>query len=73
MTTKTIEPSMTVNDVLLRHPATAAVFKAYHIDACCGGAVALESVARRHAIDLDALITALECADETTCESRATS
>jgi MarR family transcriptional regulator, lower aerobic nicotinate degradation pathway regulator len=55
-----IEPGATVNEVLLRHPELAPVFKTYSIDTCCGGAVALESVARRHGIDIEALLTALE-------------
>ena len=55
-----IEPRATVNEVLLRHPELASVFKTYSIDTCCGGAVALESVAARHGIDLEALLTALE-------------
>jgi iron-sulfur cluster repair protein YtfE (RIC family) len=55
-----IEPRATVNDVLLRHPELAPVFKKYSIDTCCGGAMPLESVASRHGIDLDALLTALE-------------
>ncbi|HMA23021.1 MAG TPA: DUF542 domain-containing protein, partial [Gemmatimonadaceae bacterium] len=51
---------LTVNEVLLRHPETAAVFNTSGIDSCCGGSVPLESVAQRHGIDLDALLAALE-------------
>jgi regulator of cell morphogenesis and NO signaling len=55
-----IEPHLTVNDVLLRYPETTTVFDEFRIDACCGGAVPLETVASRHGIDLDALLGALE-------------
>lgn len=60
MTHRLIEPHLTVNEVLLRHPETAAVFNTFGIDSCCGGSVPLESVAQRHGIDLDALLAALE-------------
>jgi DNA-binding MarR family transcriptional regulator len=60
MTSRLIEPHLTVNDVLLRYPETTGVFDEFRIDACCGGAVPLETVASRHGIDLDALLGALE-------------
>jgi regulator of cell morphogenesis and NO signaling len=60
MMTRLIEPHLTVNDVLLRYPETTGVFDEFRIDACCGGAVALETVASRHGIDLSALLGALE-------------
>jgi regulator of cell morphogenesis and NO signaling len=36
-----LELSWTVNDVLSRHPSTAAVFNAFGMDTCCGGGHAL--------------------------------
>lgn len=60
MTSQLIEPHLTVNDVLLRYPETTGVFDEFRIDACCGGAVPLETVASRHGIDLGALLGALE-------------
>jgi DNA-binding MarR family transcriptional regulator len=68
-----IEPRATVNEVLLRHPELAPVFNAYSIDTCCGGAVPLDSVARRHGIDLEALLTALENGVKPACETQAAS
>jgi len=60
MTTKTpISPAMTVNTAILLHPRTVAVFEAYGIDSCCGGALPIEEVARRHGLDLDALMAEL--------------
>lgn len=60
MTTKTpISPAMTVNDAILQHPRTVTVFEAYGIDSCCGGALPIEEVAKRHGLDLDALMAEL--------------
>jgi regulator of cell morphogenesis and NO signaling len=59
-----IDRAWTVNDVLLRHPRSAAVFARFGIDACCGGANPLEEVARRHRLDADALLAALHEAAE---------
>jgi DNA-binding MarR family transcriptional regulator len=55
-----IDPTWTVNDVLLRYPQTASVFTAFSVDSCCGGALALEVVASKHGLDLKILIGALE-------------
>jgi regulator of cell morphogenesis and NO signaling len=55
-----IDPTLTVNDVIARDPETLGIFKTFGIDACCGGAKTVEEVARRHGIDLDALLAALE-------------
>lgn len=68
-----IEPGATVNEVLVRHPEVAPVFKRYSIDTCCGGAMPLESVASRHGIDLDVLLTALESGVEPAGETAAAS
>jgi DNA-binding MarR family transcriptional regulator len=73
MTRRLIEPDLTVNEVLVRYPETTAVFNKFCIDACCGGAVPLESVARRHGIDLAALLTALDGAIHRAREAKAAS
>lgn len=57
-----IDPAWTVNEVLRRHPATVAVFNAFGIDACCGGASPLAEAARGDGADPDALVAALEAA-----------
>jgi len=54
-----ITPAMTVNTAVLLHPRTVAVFDRYGIDSCCGGALPIEEVARRHGLDLDALMAEL--------------
>jgi regulator of cell morphogenesis and NO signaling len=54
-----ITPAMTVNTAILLHPRTVAVFDRYGIDSCCGGALPIEEVAKRHGLDLDALMAEL--------------
>jgi regulator of cell morphogenesis and NO signaling len=55
-----IDSALTVNELILRYPATIAVINAFGIDSCCGGGVPLKTVARRDELDLDALVAALE-------------
>jgi regulator of cell morphogenesis and NO signaling len=57
-----IDPRSTVNDIITRYPSTLAVFNAYGIDACCGGALPVAEAAARHKIPLNALRSALESA-----------
>jgi len=54
-----IDASLTVNEILLRYPAAVAVVNAYGIDSCCGGGIALETVARENQLDLDTLLAEL--------------
>lgn len=57
-----IDARSTVNDIVARYPATLAVFNAFGIDTCCGGALAVTEAAARHKIPLNALRSALESA-----------
>lgn len=57
-----ITPKLTVNEIIVLHPATLQVFQHYGVDACCGGAKPLEEVAARHGHDLDALLSDLRAA-----------
>jgi iron-sulfur cluster repair protein YtfE (RIC family) len=59
-TVPTFSGTMTVNETLLREPAAIAVLSAYGIDSCCGGPLPLEEAARRHGLDLQQLLAALE-------------
>ena len=61
-TTPAIEPTMTVNEIIAAVPATVTVFQAWNIDACCGGAKTIETVAERHGYDLDRLLADLRAA-----------
>lgn len=57
-----IDPSSSINDVLLQYPATIAVFNAYGVDACCGGAQSVRDAAAQDGLDLEALVAALDVA-----------
>lgn len=50
-----LPPDLTVNDIIRLWPATVAVFNAWGIDACCGGAVPVREAAARDGADADAL------------------
>jgi len=62
--------SATVNQMLLEHPATVAVFNAFGIDACCGGDVSIEEAARRDGADASALLAALDTIIASSAEAR---
>jgi len=55
-----VDMTATVNEMLIQHPATVAVFNAFGIDACCGGDVSIEEAARRDGADPAALLAALD-------------
>ncbi len=50
---------VTVNEAIRRWPATVAIFNAFGIDACCGGAVPVRDAAVRDGADADELVRAL--------------
>ena len=54
-----LDASLTVNDVLARHPQAGAVFNAFGIDTCCGGGRSLADAAREDGCSADALLAAL--------------
>jgi len=54
-----LDPALTINEIILAHPQTVAVFNRFGMDACCGGGVGLEEAAARDGVDVQALRTAL--------------
>jgi regulator of cell morphogenesis and NO signaling len=56
----TIDPSATVNEILVQYPATVSVFNTFGIDACCGGDADLAEAACRDGADVNALLAALD-------------
>lgn len=60
--TQTIYADMTVNEAIRRFPATVAVFNAFGIDACCGGAAMLAEAAVRDGADPVELLEAVRAA-----------
>lgn len=59
-TTPAVDPTATVNEILVKYPETVSVFNQFGIDACCGGAASLEEAASRDGADVDRLIRALD-------------
>ena len=57
-----ITKDLIVNDCIRLYPKTIGVFTRFHIDSCCGGAVSIESAARRDGATLEDLIAALNAA-----------
>jgi iron-sulfur cluster repair protein YtfE (RIC family) len=55
-----ITAGMTVNEIITQRPETVAVFKRLGIDSCCGGALPLAEVARKHGVDFIALLAELD-------------
>ena len=65
-TTNEIDVRSTVNELIVRHPETIAIFNRFGIDTCCGGGEPIADAARRDGADLDALLAALRSAVEHT-------
>ena len=57
-----ITAEMTINEIITQHPETVAVFSRHGIDSCCGAALPLAEVARKHRLDFIALLAELELA-----------
>jgi len=56
----TLDPAVTVNEILLKYPSAVSVFNDLGIDACCGGDASLEEAARRDGANLARLLAALD-------------
>jgi regulator of cell morphogenesis and NO signaling len=56
MTESVITAETTVNEAILRVPASLAIFAECGIDSCCGGSLPIGEAARRHGLDADALL-----------------
>ena len=54
-----ISKDMVINDVIKKYPKTIAVFNAFRVDACCGGAQSIEATATADGVDVAALLLAL--------------
>lgn len=52
----------TVNEVITRHPETAAVFNRFGLDTCCGSMVSVKESARREGVSSEALCSELHAA-----------
>jgi regulator of cell morphogenesis and NO signaling len=54
-----IDVDWTINEIIRRHPETLGIFTRVGVDTCCGGALPLGEVARRHGLDAAALLDEL--------------
>jgi regulator of cell morphogenesis and NO signaling len=50
----------TVGEIAMLYPESLKIFEEYRIDLCCGGRLSLAEVARKHGLDLERLLAALE-------------
>lgn len=56
----TLSPALSVERIAREFPVTLKVLAKHRIDLCCGGRHSLEEVARKHGLDLPALLQELE-------------
>jgi hypothetical protein len=54
-----LDCSLTVNDVLARHPATGTVFNRFGVDLCCSASLTVEDAALALGLNRHALCGAL--------------
>ena len=55
-----MDPSWSIDRLLILRPAAAAVLNAYGVDSCCGGARSIADAARDDGIELAVLLRALD-------------
>ena len=55
----TIDPTLTVNELITREPRTIDVFNRFGIDTCCGSQVPIPDAARRDGVDESRLLAEL--------------
>lgn len=60
ITHSAVDPTATVNEIIVKYPAAVSVFNEFGIDACCGGDAALDEAAQRDGANLQKLIAALD-------------
>ena len=61
-TRSSIDPSLTLRELVAARPATRAVLVEYGMDACCGGDLTIERAAKAHGVELGKLVRKLEAA-----------
>jgi regulator of cell morphogenesis and NO signaling len=54
-----LDPTLTINEIVARYPATIPVFNRFGMDTCCGGGVSVQQAAHRDGIDVETVLTAL--------------
>lgn len=59
-----LDPALTINEIIARHPETIPVFNRFGMDTCCGGGVTVDESARRDGLDAGAVVAELRRALE---------
>lgn len=57
--TTTLDPNLTINEIVARFPETIPVFNRFGLDTCCGGGVRIDEAAKRDGLDLTDVLSAL--------------
>ena len=68
MQSGTIDPSLTVNEIIARYPAAIGALNACGIDTCCGGGEPLTEAAREAGADVANVVAQVEAALVATLE-----
>ena len=55
-----IDPAMTVAEIIKRNPDARTVLRRFGLDTCCGGSHPLDFACRAHNVELSTVIEALE-------------
>jgi regulator of cell morphogenesis and NO signaling len=59
MADNVIDTTVSVDQMVARHPETMPVFNRFGLDTCCGGGAPIAEAARRDGANLDELVQAL--------------
>jgi len=63
-TAATLDPTLTIKEIVARFPETIPVFRRFGLDTCCGGGVRIEEAAQRDGLDAADVLSAVRQALE---------
>jgi regulator of cell morphogenesis and NO signaling len=63
-TAATLDPTLTIKEIVARFPETIPVFRRFGLDTCCGGGVRIEEAAQRDGLDAADVLAAVRQALE---------
>jgi iron-sulfur cluster repair protein YtfE (RIC family) len=63
-TAATLDPTLTIKEIVARFPETVPVFRRFGLDTCCGGGVRIEEAAQRDGLDAADVLAAVRQALE---------
>ncbi len=55
-----ITKETTINEAIKLRPETVAVFSKFKMDSCCGGALPIEEAAKKHGVEAEDILKAIE-------------